>query len=110
MTLFSMAGLLPQSMIPLYYTDTVDPTVTSITVDYTDGTKRCSCINANSPLIAARLPVEGLPEAAVELLAARIETDGAFRNKQQVIAALGEYAETCAYKLYVAEEDYAETD
>lgn len=109
MTLFSMAGLLPQSMLPLYYTDVVDASVPFVTVDYFDGTKRCSCVNVNSPLIVARLPVEGLPAETVGLLADWIELNGIFRNKQQVLDALGDCAEECGYKLYVAKEDYAET-
>ncbi len=106
-SVIEQAGLLPQSILPSLYTDTVDGSVTVLVVNYYDGKKQCYCVNANSPMIELRMPVDGLSDEVVRLLADWIEANGRFRNKRQVISALGEYASDYHYRLFVAKEDYA---
>ncbi len=106
-SVIEQAGLLPQSILPSLYTDAVDGSVAVLVVNYFDGQKQCYCVNANSPLIALRMSVDGLPDEVVSLLADWIEANGVFRNKDQVFSALGEYASDYHYRLFVAKEDYA---
>ena len=101
-----LAGLLPQSILSVYYTDTVTESLKELVVNYADGGKICYCINANSPLIPLHIPIDGLPTEVTELLADYIDRNGAIRNKRQLKSALGEYAEDFHYRFFIAEQDY----
>lgn len=107
--LITRAGILPQSYLPVYYTDTVTESTKVIVVDYYDGTKQCYCTNANSPEITARNHIDGLPDEVVSLVADYIEAHGTVHNKTQLYEALGEFAEEYIYRFFVAEADYEET-
>ena len=105
-----LAGILPQkSVLPVFISDYVDGTVTNLIIGYYDGTNHDS-INANSILIARRLPVKGLDENVVNKLADFIEIHGKISNKKQIESALGDDYADNYYKLYVAEIDYEEAD
>ncbi|MCH5153531.1 MAG: hypothetical protein J1F68_06245, partial [Clostridiales bacterium] len=65
----NLAGILPQSVLPMLTSSYVDGQVTVIAVGYYDGQMQHPSINANSDLIAARFPVEGLTEEVVNKLA-----------------------------------------
>ena len=102
------AGILRQSVSPKLGSSYVDGSVTVIIVNYYDGETQRASINANSVLIAARKPVEGLSDEVVCKLADYIEANGKIANKRQLKQALGrDYADNY-YKLYIAEKDYEE--
>lgn len=108
--LFQLAGLLPETVLPAFYTTPIDGSITRIILNYYDGEIACDSINANSPLIAARIPVNGLTEDVIDKLADYIEQYGKIHTRQQLQAALGDDYADNFYKLFVAEEDYENAD
>ena len=100
------AGILPQSVLPQYYTDTIDGSVEEIIINWFDGTKECSSVNVNSPLIANRLFVEGISDSVVNKIADYIEIYGKIVNKQQLQSVLGDDSNEYLYRFFVAKEDY----
>lgn len=108
--LAELAGLVEQSVLSEWYTDAVDGGTEELVVRYYDGSEIRDCINANSPLIATRSEVDGLPADVVDLLADWIEAHGKLRNKQQLEEALGGYAQDYYYRLFIAREDYEKAD
>ena len=107
---FSLAGILPESALPSLSSSYVDGSITILIVDFYQDEKRYSSVNANNPLIAARMSVDGLTDAVVNELADYIEEHGKITNKQQLLQALGDDYSDNYYKLFVAEKDYEETD
>lgn len=108
-SLIQLAGVLEQSVLPTNYTDTINGKVEEVLVNYFDGEKTCYCIDANSPLIARRFPVDGLPAEVVDLLADWLDAHGVIRNKRQLKQALGSYANDYHYRFYIAKENYEKT-
>lgn len=108
--LFEQAGILPTTVLPLFYTGEIDGSITQILLSYFDGEKVHDSINANSPLVAARIPVDGLTDTVIDKLATYIEQHGKIHNRQQLEQALGcDYADNY-YKLFIAENDYEKVD
>lgn len=107
MQLFQQAGILSQTILPSFYSNLVDGSVTCFILDYYDGAI-CQSINVNSALIVGRLPVSGLSSEVVNKLADYIEYNGAISNRQQLKEALGSDYQDNYYKLYIAEADYEE--
>ena len=104
-----LAGLLPESVMPTLSSSYVDGETKFVIVNYCDETFHYS-INANSILIASRLPVNGLSDDVVNKLADYIDAHGKIANKLQLEQALGsDYADNY-YKLFIAEEDYEKAD
>lgn len=107
--IFQKAGLLPQSVLPVY-SAAVDGSISAIVIDYYDEGKVCSCINANSEIVALRFPVDGVSQQAVERIADYLEQHGKIHNKFQLKIALGDLYDECGYKFFVAMEDYEAAD
>ncbi len=108
--LVSLAGLLAQSIMPEFYTDTITGDVDRLVINYYDGQKACNCVNANSVAIAMRLPIANIPDWVVERIADHIEAHGTIRNKQQLAQALGDAAEDFCYRFFVDMVDYEKAD
>lgn len=106
----ALAGILPQSMLPAWYTDTVTVRTKELVVNYYDGEQLRYCVNANSPEIAYRMSIDGIPDEVVALIADYTEAHGTICNKAQLSTALGEWAEEYCYRFYVAAEDYEAAD
>lgn len=109
-SLFQLAGLLPETVLPEFYTNLIDGNITKIILDYYDGEAVRYSINVNSPLIANRIPVKGLSQDVIDKLADYIDQYGAIRNRQQLSEALGDDYADNYYRLYIAEEDYEKVD
>ena len=101
-----LAGLLPESILPMLSSSYVDGKITQIIVNYYDGKTMRISINANSVLIVKRVPVNGLDENVVNKIADYIETYGKLTNKNQLKLALGDDYDANFYKLYIPEKDY----
>lgn len=109
--LLQSAGLLyGTSVLPPFSSSYVDGRITKIIVGYYDGENEHDSINANSPLISARLTVDGLSAEVVNKLADYVNEYGKFVNKQQLEVALGNDYGDNYYKLFVAESDYEQAD
>ena len=52
-----------------------------------------------------RLPVENVPDEAVDLIADYVERCGKVKNKEMLEEILGEYAQY-SYKFFISEADY----
>ncbi len=105
--LLASVGILPQSVLPLYYTGAVDPSVTELCIDYYDGQAARSCIDANGYIVRNRIHVDGIADEAIAMLADYIERSGTIRNKAMLRDILGEYDELFHYKFFVSRQDYA---
>ncbi|MCH5153149.1 MAG: hypothetical protein J1F68_04245 [Clostridiales bacterium] len=105
-----LAGILPESVMPTLSSSYVDGKLTMIIVGYYDGEATHDSINANNPMIAARMPVDGLSADVIDKLADYIEVHGKITNKNQLLEALGDDYADNFYKLFIAEKDYEETD
>ena len=105
-----LAGVLDKTVWPEYSATTVNGEFTQILLNYYDGEKICDSVNANSALIAGRLPVEGISDEIVNKLADYIDAYGKISNKQRLAEALGDDYSDNYYKFFVAEEDYEEID
>ena len=106
----SLAGILPQSVFPILDSSYVDGNITSIVVNYYDGETVYDSINANSALIAARMPIDGLSESIVNKIADYIELHGKIANKEKLKLALGDDYTDNYYKFFIKENDYEEAD
>ena len=107
---FSLAGILPESALPSLSSSYVDGSITILIADFYQDGVRYSSINANNPLIAARMSVDGLSDAVVNKLADYIDKHGKIVNKQQLLEALGDDYGKNYYKLFVAQKDYEEVN
>ena len=105
---FSLAGILPESALPLVSSPYVDGSVTVLIVDFYDNQVRYSSVNANNPLISMRMSVDGLTDDIVNKLADYIDEHGKITNKKQLLEALGDDYGDNYYKLFIAEKDYEE--
>lgn len=109
-TVFSLAGILAESVLPTISSPYVDGSVDVLIVDFYDAGIRYSSINANNPLIAARMSVYGLSDDVVNKLADYVDEHGKITNKQQLLQALGGDYGANFYKFFVEKNDYEEAN
>ena len=103
---FFRAGLLPQSALPLYYTDTVEQDG-EIAVGYFENGERRYCLDVNGYAVVNRDHSEDIPDEVINLIADYIQLHGKIRNKLQLDELLGSYSQDYLYKFFVARQDYA---
>lgn len=103
-----LAGILPQSALPLPNTAFVNAGVKRIAVGFYEGGKSYDSVNVNGYAIVNRWSIDGLADSIVNKLADYIDEHGAIVNKQQLKLVLGTDYAANHYKLFVAESDYEE--
>lgn len=103
--LLAEAGALPQTAWPAFPFTLVTEDTSFLAVQYVEGGKTYPCVNANGPLVTLRLPVENVPDEAVDLIADYVERCGKVKNKEMLEEILGEYAQH-SYKFFISEADY----
>jgi len=100
------AGILEQTVMPDFGEQFADGGVSVIIADFAENGKTYNSVNVNSVFVRNKLPIEGVSDDVIALIADYIELNGEIKNKTILLSVLGDKYDSNYYKFYVSETDY----